>query len=144
MDLGSIRGAVKKARADVKTQEAQVELARQNIDLDVKNSYVNLDAAQKQVATYDGGILQDSEALLNQTRQAYTLGAGTILDVMTAENTYRAVMTSYYSAIGTYVVAFYTLQHSIGDLPDPLPPIALVTAAAPRGAAGASKRKNTP
>jgi cobalt-zinc-cadmium efflux system outer membrane protein len=142
LDLGSIRGAVKKAKADVKTQEAQVELARQNIDLDVKNSYLNLDAAQKQVDTYNGGILLDAEALLNQTRQAYVLGANTILDVMTAEVTYRSVLSSYYNAIGTYIVAVYTLQHSIGDLPDPLPTISLVSTGTPTGTS--SKRKNAP
>lgn len=144
LDLGSIRGAVKKAKADVKAQEAQVEFERQNIDLDVMNSYINLTAAQNQVGTYDGGILQDSVALLNQTRQAYGLGANTILDVMTAENTYRAVMTSYYSAVGTYVVAVYTLQHSIGDLPDPLPTISLVTTGTDAHGSAASTGKNRP
>jgi len=123
IDLGSIRGAVKKAQADVKAQEAQVELARQGIDLDVKDSYLNLDAARKQVATYNEGIMKESETLLDQVRQAYVLGARTILDVMNAEVTYRAVLSAYYGAVGTYAVAVYTLQHSIGDLPDPLPTI---------------------
>ena len=96
-----------------------MSFARQSIDLDVKNSYLNLDAAQKQVATYDEGIMKYSETLLEQVRQAYVLGAKTILDVMNAELTYRAVLSAYYNAVGTYTVATYTLQHSIGDLPDP-------------------------
>jgi outer membrane protein TolC len=143
LDLGSIRGAVKKAQADVKTQEAEVELERQNIDLDVKNSYLNLDAAQKQLATFDEGIMKDSETLLDQVRQAYVLGAKTILDVMNAELTYRAVLSAYYNAIGIYEVAAYTLQHSLGDLPDPLPTISLADAPASAHAVSATTRKNT-
>jgi len=153
LDLGNIRGAVKKAKADVKTQEAQVELERQNIDLDVKSSYNNLVAAQDQVATFNagnGGLLKDSATLLDQVRQAYVLGAKTILDVMNAEVTYRAVLSAYYNAVGTYTAAVYTLQHSIGDLPDPLPPITVVStvttssAAGPAAGAGAgSKGKST-
>jgi outer membrane protein TolC len=126
IDLGSIHGAVAKAKADVKTQEAQVELARQGVDLDVKSSYINLMNAQKQVDTYEsGGILHQSETLLDQTRQGYVLGANTILDVITAENTYRSVETAYYSAVGNYVQAAYTLEHAIGDLPDSLPDLTL-------------------
>lgn len=139
IDLGSIRGAVRKAQADVKAQVAQVELARQTVDLDVKNSYLNLRAAQDQVGTYDAGIMKDSEALLDQIRQAYVLGAKTILDVMNAELTYRAVLSAYYNAVGTYTVATYTLQHSIGDLPDPLPTITAITTGTSAGAASRGK-----
>ena len=118
-DLGSIQGQVRKAEADVKTQRAQVEQERQSVDLDVKSSYINLIAAQKQVATYDGGgVLSMSETLVDQIRHGYELGANTIVDIITAENTYRSVESAYYVAVGNYVQALYTLRHSIGDLPD--------------------------
>jgi outer membrane protein TolC len=118
VDLGSIKGSVAKAKADVTTQVAQVEIERQNIDLDVKTSYINLVAARKQVDTYQGGILSMSQTLVDQVQHGYELGANTIVDIITAENTYRGVQTAYYSAIGAYEVAEYTLRHSIGDLPD--------------------------
>jgi outer membrane protein TolC len=128
LDLGGIHGAIQKAKADVKTQEAQVELARQSVDMDVKSAYINLIEAQKQVDTYvSGGILPQSEVLLNQIRQGYTLGANTILDVITAENTYRSVETAYYSAVGAYVQAAYVLKHAIGDLPDNMPDMLLTS-----------------
>lgn len=118
VDLGGIRGSVAKANADIKTQRAQVELERQSIDLDVKSSYENFVAAQKQVDTYNGGILKMSETLVDQIRHGYDLGANTIVDIITAENTYRSVESSYYSAVGSYVLAAYTLKHSIGELLD--------------------------
>ena len=119
LDLGGIRGAVNKAKADVKTQQAQVELQRQAVELDVKSSYINLLAAQRQVETYQsGGILKMSETLVDQIRHGYELGANTIVDIITAENTYRSVESAYYIAVGAYVVAAFTLKHSISDLPD--------------------------
>ena len=117
-DLGNIRGQVKKAEADVKTQQAQVEQERQSVDLDVKSSYINLVAAQKQVATYDAGVLSMSATLVEQIQHGYDLGANTIVDIITAENTYRSVESAYYAAVGNYVQALYTLRHSTGDLPD--------------------------
>jgi outer membrane protein TolC len=117
-DLGSIRGQVRKAEADVKTQLAQVETERESVDLDVKSSYINLAAAQKQVATYENGVLTMSGTLVEQVTHGYELGANTIVDVVTAENTYRSVESAYYVAVGNYVQALYALKHSIGDLPD--------------------------
>ena len=117
-DLGNIRGQVAKADADVKTQRATVEQERESVDLDVKSSYINLVAAQKQVETYVSGVLSMSVTLVEQIRHGYDLGANTIVDIITAENTYRSVEGAYYVAVGNYVQAFYALKHSIGDLPD--------------------------
>ena len=144
-DLGSIQGQVRKAEADVKTQRAQVEQERQSVDLDVKSSYINLVAAQKQVATYEGNVLTLSETLVDQVRHGYELGANTIVDIITAENTYRSVESAYYVAVGNYVQALYTLRHSIGDLPDAFSsstffPTNLAASAAVPAAQTASKR----
>jgi outer membrane protein len=121
LDLGGIHGAVAKARADVKVQLAQIEIERQGIDLDVRSAYINLVSAEKQVNSYETGILKLSETLVDQVRQGYALGANTIVDIITAESTYRSVESAYYTAIGTYVQAAYELKHSIGDLPGPTP-----------------------
>jgi outer membrane protein TolC len=59
-----------------------------------------------------------SETLVDQIRHGYELGANTIVDIITAENTYRSVESAYYSAVGAYVVAAYTLKHAVSDLPD--------------------------
>jgi outer membrane protein TolC len=113
--------------------------------LDVKSSYIGLIAAQKQVATYESGILKMSESLVDQVRQGYTLGANTIVDVVTAESTYRSVESAYYQAVGAYVQAAYTLKHAIGDLQDRGADLSLASIGAnPNGsssATGAAKPK---
>ena len=145
LDLGGIKGAVAKANADVRTQLAQVELQRQAIDADVKSSFINFTAAQKQVDTYQTGILSMSEHLVDQVRHGYELGANTIVDIITADNTYRSVETSYYAAVGAYEQAAYALKHSIGDLADtsvsgPLTEIGTAIPL-PVSAAGSDKRQ---
>lgn len=114
IDLGSIKGAVRRANADVRAQEAQITLSRQAVDLDVKTSCISLSAARRQVDSYESGILTQSETLLARERQGYTLGAATILDVITAENTLRSVQSAYYTAVGAYEQALYALDHAIG------------------------------
>ena len=113
LDLGSIHGAVRKTRADIQAQEAQAVIQRQNVLLDVQNSYTSLVSARQQVESYKNGILRESESLLSQTKQGYTLGAGTILDLLTAETTYRSTLTAYYVAVGNYRQAVYVLEHAI-------------------------------
>ena len=118
IDLGGIRGSVAKAKSDIKTQEAQIDLQSQSIDLDVRTCFINFEAARKQVASYESGILQMSETLQNQVRQGYELGSNTIVDILTAENTYRSVQSAYHAAVGAFLIAAYNLKHSIGELPD--------------------------
>lgn len=121
LDLGSIGHSISKANADAKSQAAQVVQERQAVELDVRSSWESFDAAQRQIDTYDSGILSMSQTLLDQVQHGYELGANSIVDLITAENTYRSVESSYYAAVGTYVQAAYTLKHSIGELPDNFP-----------------------
>jgi outer membrane protein TolC len=129
VDLGGIGGSIAKAKADVRTQEAQVEIERQSIDLDVKTSYVGLVSAREQVDNYEGGILSMSQTLVDQVQHGYELGAGTIVDLITAEDAYRSVEMAYNSALGAYEIAVYTLKHSVGELPDAFSGTVLVSTA---------------
>jgi outer membrane protein, heavy metal efflux system len=134
LDLGSIRGSVRKADADVKAQMAQVEASRQGVDLDVKTSLLTLEAAQTQLATYtsEAGLVNESQKLFEQTRQAYLLGANSLLDVITAEDTYKAVLSSYWSAIGSCAQADLTLKHATGELLQ-MAPVLPASAASEKG-----------
>src|SRR5262249_43531847 len=99
-DFGSIRGAVRKAQEDVRAQEAQAEQARQMVRLDVEAAYLALLRARQLIETFQGGILPRVESLLKRVEQGYTLGASTILDLIDAQNTYRATRNDYDSALG--------------------------------------------
>ena len=122
-DFGGIRGAVRKAREDVKAQEAQTEQTRQQVSLQVQNAYDALVQARKAVLLYENksnGILPRSASLLQRTRQGYSLGASTILDLITAQDTLRQARNSYYTAIGNYQQAVAQVENATGQtLPSP-------------------------
>lgn len=111
-DYGSIRGQVRKAREDIKTQEAQILQVRQTVRLDVETAIVAATRARRIVETFQDGILPRSESLLKRVEQGYTLGASTILDLIDAQQTLRATRNAYYAAIGDYRRALAQIERA--------------------------------
>ena len=118
-DFGSIGNSVRKARQDVKAQEAQTTQVQQQVRADVETAFYNLTRSQGTVAAFQDGILPRSASLLQRIQQGYALGASTILDLIDAQNTYRSARNDYASALGDYRRALAQLERAIGG---PLPP----------------------
>jgi cobalt-zinc-cadmium efflux system outer membrane protein len=114
VDLGSVRGAVRKAEQDVKAQAAQVEQVRLSIGADVQNAIDGVLRTQKVVKTYQNGVLPQSESLLNRITRAYQLGASTILNVLDAENAFRTANVGYIFALSDYNHALAALERAVG------------------------------
>jgi cobalt-zinc-cadmium efflux system outer membrane protein len=113
-DLGSIRGAVNKAKEDAKVQDAQIVQVQQQIRLDVQNAYIALTQSQRLVASFQDGILPRTQTLLDQVQQGYALGASSILDVIDAQQTFRSARNDYNNALGDYRRALAQLQRALG------------------------------
>ncbi|MCW3094512.1 MAG: putative cobalt-zinc-cadmium resistance protein czcC [Chthonomonadaceae bacterium] len=113
-DFGSIRGAVNKAKEDVKVQDAQIVQVQQQIRLDVQNAYIALTQSQRLIASFQDGILPRTQTLLNQVQQGYALGASSILDVIDAQQTYRSARNDYNNALGDHRRALAQLQRALG------------------------------
>ena len=113
-DFGSIHGAVNKAKEDAKVQDAQIVQVRQQIRLDVQTAYIALTQSQKLVASFQDGILPRTQTLLDQVQQGYALGASSILDVIDAQQTFRAARNDYNNALGDYRRALAQLQRALG------------------------------
>ena len=114
-DFGSIRGAVNKAREDVKVQDAQIVQVQQQIRLDVQTAYIALMQSQRLIASFQDGILPRTQTLLDQVQQGYTLGASSILDVIDAQQTYRTARNDYNNALGDYRRALAQLERALGS-----------------------------
>jgi cobalt-zinc-cadmium efflux system outer membrane protein len=113
-DFGSIRGAVNKAKEDVKVQDAQIVQVQQQIRLDVQNAYIALTQSQRLIASFQDGILPRTQTLLNQVQQGYALGASSILDVIDAQQTFRSARNDYNNALGDHRRALAQLQRALG------------------------------
>lgn len=115
LDLGSIKGSVRKAQEDVQVQQFQAKQIKLSAAQDVENAWLNLKQTQAQVLLYQQGILPQSESLLNRVTQGFSLGASTILDVVDAQQTYRSTRNNYYTAIGAYNHAVDQINRAVGS-----------------------------
>ena len=131
LDLGGIKNAIDKSQQDVKVQQTLVAQVHLGVAQDVENGYLNLTQAQRAVQLYQQGILPQSESLLSRVTQGYALGASTILDVIDAQQTYRATRNAYYAAIGGYNHAVDQLSRAVGTPLTPAISISVSTAPAP-------------
>ncbi len=113
-DFGGIRGAVRKAKQDVKVQEFLIRQLRQQIQLDVQNAYLTMLRAQRTVRLFQDGILPRSESLLKRIEAGYSLGASTLLDLIDAQNTARSTRNDYNNALSDHEKALAQLERAIG------------------------------
>jgi len=124
LDLGNITQGVRKARSDVKVQEDQNESEREQVSLDVKSAYIAITQAEAIMTSYEqpDGIMSRSQTLVDQITKGYALGANTILDVINAQQTYRATRNNYYAAMGSYNQAVDQMDRAVGgDFTSPGP-----------------------
>jgi cobalt-zinc-cadmium efflux system outer membrane protein len=119
VDLGSIRGSVRRAQADVKAQEVQTEQVRRQVELDVESAYLNLQNSEKLVVSFQDGIVPRSATLLQKVEQGYKLGASSILDLIDAQQTDRSSRRDYEGAIANFRRAIAQLARAVGGI---LPP----------------------
>jgi outer membrane protein TolC len=112
-DAGAARAAVREAKAGVEQAEQQLELARRNIASDVESAYLLREEARARIAV--------TKTALNAARENYAAasesqreGAGTILDVITAQNQLVTAETNAVQAIYDFYNADALLQRAIG------------------------------
>jgi cobalt-zinc-cadmium efflux system outer membrane protein len=89
------QGPIAEAAADLRQIEAlarQTELATIR---ELENAYNRYLIAQRQVETFESGLLKQAQAALTVAETAYRLGERGILDYLDAQRTYRSVRSDY-------------------------------------------------
>ena len=64
---------------------------------------------------YDAGMLTDAKAVLDSHRAGYIKGESSLLELFTAQQTYRDVMQNYIDACAERFVAQAKLEFAVGD-----------------------------
>lgn len=106
--------------ANVKTAEAGLLKAQESlaqtddtIKLEVRNAYLNLQAAEKNIQTTKTAVTQAEEDYrIAQVR--YSAGVGTNLDVMDAQEKLTQARTNYYTALYSYNTSKASLDKAMG------------------------------
>ena len=81
---------------------------------DVVNAYAAFETNQKILTLYQSGYLEQAHKSLEITTYVYQHGAGTILDLLDAERTYRATELAYRESLAAYMTSLQQLNFAVG------------------------------
>jgi outer membrane protein, heavy metal efflux system len=96
-------------------QAAEVESgARATVLTDVTNAYAGLQTNAKIIALYQSGYLDQAQQSLDIATYVYQQGAGTLLDVLDAERTFRETQLAYRQALAAYMTSVQELNFVVG------------------------------
>lgn len=104
------------ARTEVAVHQAiESEAATRFIAVtDVVNAFAAFTTNQKVVNLYESGYLDQARQSLEITTYVYQHGAGSLLDLLDAERTYRATELAYREALAAYMTSLRQLNFAVG------------------------------
>lgn len=112
-DGGLTRAQVNQADAALIKAQEEAAATREQIQLDIQEYYLQLKAAEKNIATTRATVaLAEENYKIAQVR--YAAGVGTNLDVMDASRQLTSSRSNYFSALYEYNVARASLERYMG------------------------------
>lgn len=112
-DGGATQASVKKADAAVKMAQETLLQAREKIELEVRQDYLNVLSYKEQIRAAEASVAQAEEAYKIATVR-YSSGVGINLDVLDAELALNTARTNYITALYNYNIGLATLEHAMG------------------------------
>ena len=116
-DFGSIGREKKAAQAEVRAQESQLELLRQQAATQVEQALIRLQQQRQTALRYRTEIVPLALDLLRKTGIGYAAGASTYLEVLDAQRTLRQVQTEYLQALVGTRIGEAALENALGAAP---------------------------
>ena len=108
------QGNIAKAQVGVR-QATESELAARYLVLtDVVNAYYGWQSSEKVVKLYESGYLDQAKQSLDISRYVFQRGAGSLLDLLDAERTYRDTELGYRQALADYMTSVAQLNFAVG------------------------------
>jgi cobalt-zinc-cadmium efflux system outer membrane protein len=81
---------------------------------DVVNAYYGWQSSEKVVKLYESGYLDQAKQSLDISRYVFQRGAGSLLDLLDAERTYRDTELGYRQALSNYMTSVAQLNLAVG------------------------------
>jgi len=106
--------AVQTAAVTRRNAEVALVQAERNINVEVKKALLDLDAARKQYEVSQKGLVSAKEDLRIQ-EERYNLGAGTLLDLLTASAGYVNAEANTVNTTYDYIISRRYLEYVIGE-----------------------------
>ena len=112
-DGGATQASVKKADAALKAAQESLLQAREKIELEVRQDYLNILSYKEQIRAAEASVAQAEEAYKIATVR-YSSGVGINLDVLDAELQLNTAKKNYITALYNYNIGLATLERAMG------------------------------
>lgn len=112
-DNGQVTASVEQAKAGLRAAEESAAATKETIQLNVREQYLSLTAAEKNIQTTSKAVEQAEEDYkIAQVR--YSAGVDTNLSVMDAQEKLTSARTNYYTALYNYNTSKAALDKAMG------------------------------
>ncbi|HEY4363724.1 MAG TPA: TolC family protein [Bryobacteraceae bacterium] len=108
------QGEIARSQAAAKQAVETENSARVGVLTDVINAYHGLQTGEEVVGLFEGGYLDQATQSRDISTYAFQRGAGTILDVLDAERSYRATQLAYRQAVAAEMTAAEQVNFVVG------------------------------
>ena len=108
-----IRDRIKSASSGLKSAEETLLKARESIELEIRQDYLNILSAREQIRATEAAVEQAEEAYKIATVR-YRSGVGINLDVLDAQLALNKARTNHITALYNYNVGLATLENAMG------------------------------
>jgi outer membrane protein len=113
-DGGAARAAVRQAKASLEQSRRQLELTKQNVQLEVESALLTREES-RQRAKATQAAQRAAEVNFRFATEAQREGAGTIIDIITAQNQLVTAEINAVQSIYDFYTADARLRRAIGD-----------------------------
>ena len=117
---GRTEGDIEQANAALTQRRAEMEDLRSRVESEVRNAFLDLEAATSQVAVAQQN-LDVTRQTLDLTRQRFDAGVADSVDVSQAQSSVASAELDYINAVFAHNVAKLSLARAVGDSAGSLP-----------------------
>ncbi len=103
-------GPIAQAQAGIALAAAQIEAQRAQLLRELDSAYARFGVSQRQISTFENGLLRSAEAGLRVAEAAYRAGERSFLEVLDAQRTLRSVRSDYNHALFDRNAAWLDLE----------------------------------
>lgn len=122
VDYGARRGRVRQAEQSARAGEDRIAARRNAVRRDVAQAVARLRAANAVLSAYPGGVLDQSRRLLEASQVGFQSGQTSVLALLEAQRTHRAVQAEYANALADRALAVAELKRATAAVPTDLLP----------------------
>lgn len=112
------RGERRAAEHEAYQAQKYYESARMQVLMEAEQAYNAARAATQVLRKYDDNMLQDAKDIVESRKIGYQRGETSLIELLTAQQTYRDVMQAYVEACCNQYVSQAQLAFAIGIVPD--------------------------